>query len=62
MFGDIYPTKYIGKTTDIFGRSKFQLQNFCYKPKLTYAVDRASHLELLMLVLGLGNIQILPLS
>ena len=25
-FGDIYPTKYMGKTIDMFGRLKFQLQ------------------------------------
>ena len=25
MFGDIYPTKYMGKTTDMFRRLKFRL-------------------------------------
>ena len=25
VFGDIYPTKYVGKTTDTFGRLEFQL-------------------------------------
>ena len=44
MFGDIYPMKYMGKTTDMFGRMKFWLaQNF------TYAISRESRIELSML-------------
>ena len=50
MFGDIYPTKYMGKTTDMFGRLKFQLpQNLPFQAK-TCATGRASKIELLMLV------------
>ena len=51
MFGNIDPTKYMGETTDMLEGRNFG----CYKPFLfqakTYAVDRASNLELLMLVL-----------
>ena len=50
MFGDIYPMKYTGKTTDMFERLKFQLpQNLPFQAK-TCTVGRASKIELLMLV------------
>ena len=50
MFGDIYPMSYMGKTTDTFGRLKFRLQvNSPFQAK-TYAADRATKTELLMLV------------
>ena len=51
MFGDIYPMKYMGKTTDTFGRLKFWFpQNFLFYAKI-HAADRASNFDLLMLVL-----------
>ena len=53
MFGDIYPTKYVGKTTDTFGRMKFQLpQNSLYRftQVKTYAASREGKIELLILV------------
>ena len=51
MCGDIYPKKYIGKTTDTFGRSKFRLlQNPLFEAK-TCAACRASNIKSLMLVL-----------
>ena len=52
MYGDIYPTKYIGKTTDKFGRLKFQLpQTHHFNPKLVLQVEQTINIELLMLVL-----------
>ena len=39
MFGDIYPTTYMGKTTDLSGMMKFQLprvETYRFKPKLHY--------------------------
>ena len=51
MFGDTYPIKYMGKTTDAFRRLKFWLTvNLSFQVK-TYAPDRASKIDLLMLVL-----------
>ena len=37
VFGDIYPTKYMGTTTDTFGRLKSQLPlnlQYHFKPKV----------------------------
>ena len=52
MCGDIYPIKYMGKTTDKFGRSKFRLpQTHHFKPKLVLQVEQTTYIELLMLVL-----------
>ena len=49
MFGDIYPMKSLGRTTDTFGRSKFRLPvNLLFYVK-TYAASRESHIELLIL-------------
>ena len=43
--------KYMGKATDVFGRSKYQLpQNSPFEAK-TCAAGRANNIELLMLVL-----------
>ena len=40
MFGDIYPIKYMRKTTDTFGRMKFQLtQTYPFKPKPMVQVE-----------------------
>ena len=51
MFGDIYPTNYMGQTTDIFGRLKFRLPvNLQFLAK-SYAADRATKIVLLMLVM-----------
>ena len=51
MFGDTYPTKYMGITTDTFRRLKFRLLiNLPFYTK-TYNTDRATKIELLMLVL-----------
>ena len=42
MFGDIYPMKYMGKTTDTFGRMKFRLPiTYRFKPKLMLQVEKA---------------------
>ena len=44
MFGDGYPTKYMGKTTDTFGRMKFWLsQTYRFKPKLMLQVENARY-------------------
>ena len=52
MYGDIYPMKHMGKTTDMFGWwMKFRLpQKLLFYAK-TYPADRASYMQLLMLVL-----------
>ena len=51
MYNDIYPIKYMGKTTDMFGRLKFWLpQNPSFQAK-TCAAGRANNIDLLMLVL-----------
>ena len=50
MFGDIYPTKYMGKSTDTFRRMKFWLTQILPFYAKTYAVSRDSKIELLMLV------------
>ena len=50
VFSDIYPMKHIGKTTDTFGRLKFQLpQNLPFKAK-PYAAGREDNIKLLLLV------------
>ena len=50
MLGDIYPTKYLRNTTDMFGRMKLRLpQDLSFSAKI-YAASRESKIELLMLV------------
>ena len=47
MIGNIYPTKYMGKTTDMPGRLKFQLPvNLLFQAK-PYAVDGASEIRVI---------------
>ena len=41
-FGDIYATKYMEKTTDMFGKMKFQLPQNSPFWAWTYAVSRES--------------------
>ena len=49
MLGDIYSTKYIGKTSNTFGMMKFCLpQKLLFEAK-TYAASKESKTELLML-------------
>ena len=43
MYGDIYPTKYTGKTTDTFDGSK---------SKIVLQIEPANNVQLLMLALG----------
>ena len=51
LYGDIYPTRCMEKTTDMFQRLRFWLpQNLPFYVKI-YAAGRASKVELLMLVL-----------
>ena len=53
MYGNVYPTKYMGKTTDTFGRLKFGChKTYCFKSKVMLQVEQATQ-ELLMLVLDL---------
>ena len=52
MFGDIYPAKFMGKTTDTFGRLKFWLSVKLLFQSKTYAASRESNIELLMLGSG----------
>ena len=46
MFGDIYPTRYMRKATDTFGRLKFRLPiNLPFYAK-AYAPDRSINIQL----------------
>ena len=55
MYGNIYPTKCMGKTTDTFGRLKLKETKLTFKAK-PCAAGKASNIELLMLVWLYGEI------
>ena len=49
MFGDIYPMRYMGKQLICLGGWNFGYQNFAILGQ-SYAADKASNIEFLMLV------------
>ena len=63
MFGDIYPTKCMGRTTDTFEKLKFWLpQNLPFQAKACTAAGRASKIDLLLLVLNIMVISRLKIT
>ena len=58
MFGDIYPMKYMGKTTGTFRRMKFWLPQILPFSAKTYASSGESKIELLILVSDCGEFYI----